>query len=196
MTIYAQICIYVYIRIWRDNIIYILTINIFCRIDVKKLLDKFCDYNLHILGPNAFYPFHWKQWECLFKETKRTKSSHDEKIEPHLPVSNEDPMMTNSTYAVHTWYDLYRRMQKVKDISSKSPYIKLSQTHCPTTYHSQMKSLSWSYLTKGDFLWCRISLPWNTVNMNLCKNHDPFVKLKINVIWIPSKYGTTKDRSL
>ena len=51
-------------------------------------------------------------------------------------------MMTNSTYAVHTWYDLYRRMQKVKDISSKSPYIKLSQTHCPTTYHSQMKSLS------------------------------------------------------
>ena len=51
-------------------------------------------------------------------------------------------MLTNITYAVHTWYDLYRRMQKVKDISSKSPYIKLSQQHCPTTYHSQMKSLS------------------------------------------------------
>jgi hypothetical protein len=73
---------------------------------------------------------HWKQWECLFESTKTKGKSN----------LLDDDAMKNGIYAVHTWYDLYRRMRQVKDIPETSPYIKLAKTHCPSTYHTHMKS--------------------------------------------------------
>ena len=100
----------------------------YSRINVNQLLNKFCDYNLHILETKAFYPVPWRQWERLFESSQQPGK-------PDLL----DVMSNNGTYAVHTWYDLNRTMRQVKDIPPNSPFIKLAKTHCPSTYQSHMK---------------------------------------------------------
>ena len=105
------------------------------RIDVNNLLNKFCDYNLHILGAKAFYPLHWKERDCLYQSTK-TKGG---KLSPCLL----DEVIKNGTmFAVHTWFNLFRRMgQKSDDIPAASPYMRLAKMHCPITYHTHMENL-------------------------------------------------------
>ena len=104
------------------------------RIDVKNLLNKFCDYNLHILGAKAFYPLHWKERECLYKSTKPKGG----KLSSCL--LDEEIIRNGTTFTVHTWYNLFRRMGQVNDdISAASPYIKLAEMHCPNTYQTHMK---------------------------------------------------------
>merc|ERR1711894_248568 len=85
------------------------------KINVTQLLNKFCDYNLHILETTAFYPVHWKRLESLFLQTT-----------PNLHTTND---LTKDSYAINTWYDLYRKMGPVKDIPATSPYIKLAKTN-------------------------------------------------------------------
>merc|ERR1712223_1959196 len=103
------------------------------RIDATKLLNKFCDYNLHILGSKAFYPIHWKERECPYK-TRKTKGGKMSCLFDEEAIKNE------TTFAVHTWYTLLRRMGQVNDdISAASPYIKLAEMHCPNTYQTHMK---------------------------------------------------------
>ena len=106
------------------------------RIDVNNLLNKFCDYNLHILGAKAFYPLHWKERECLYKSTKPKGG----KLSSCL--LDEEIIRNGTTFTVHTWYNLFRRMGQVNDdIPAASPYMKLAKMHCPSTYHTHMQNL-------------------------------------------------------
>ena len=115
------------------------------RIDASKLLNKFCDYNLHILEAKAFYPLHWKKRECLYKSAK-TKGGKMSSC-----LFDEDAMRNKTTFAVHTWYTLLRRMgQANNDIPAESPYAKLSKAHCPNIYHTHMTKLKWIYLPLFD----------------------------------------------
>ena len=53
---------------------------------------------------------------------------------------DEKAIKNETTFAVHTWYTLLRRMGQVNDdISAASPYIKLAEKHCPNTYQIHMK---------------------------------------------------------
>ena len=64
---------------------------------------------------------------------------------------DEDAMRNKTTFAVHTWYTLLRRMgQANNDIPAESPYAKLSKAHCPNIYHTHMTKLKWRYLPLFD----------------------------------------------
>ena len=30
-------------------------------------MGKYCDYDLHVFGPKAFYPVAWPDWKDIFK---------------------------------------------------------------------------------------------------------------------------------
>ena len=34
---------------------------------LEELVGKYCDYDLHVFGPKAFYPVAWPDWKDIFK---------------------------------------------------------------------------------------------------------------------------------
>ena len=37
---------------------------------LEELVGKYCDYDLHVFGPKAFYPVAWPDWKAIFKVIK------------------------------------------------------------------------------------------------------------------------------
>ena len=38
---------------------------------LEELMGKYCDYDLHVFGPKAFYPVAWPDWKAIFKVGRR-----------------------------------------------------------------------------------------------------------------------------
>ena len=84
--------------------------------DFSQVAGKYCDFNLHVLTDQVFYPIPKSHWEDLFaaKDT--------------IPFGN-------STFGVHLWHDLnHLKYKALDDIHFSSLYSMLAKSNCPETF--------------------------------------------------------------
>ncbi len=101
----------------------------YCQGDVPKssqhleeLVGKYCDYDLHVFGPKAFYPVAWPQWKSLFEAPSESNG---------LVMRRLD---NREVFAVHLWNELSSRLAD-DAVDTGAPFAKLARDNCPIIYH-------------------------------------------------------------
>ena len=50
---------------------------------LEELVGKYCDYDLHVFGPKAFYPVAWPDWKAIFKVRRENPPGMKERQRSH-----------------------------------------------------------------------------------------------------------------
>ena len=83
---------------------------------LEELVGKYCDYDLHVFGPKAFYPVAWPNWKAIFKVRRENPPGMKERQRSHQKISS-------------TFCDQYRVIHLVVDLgwADSSKYLGLTQ---------------------------------------------------------------------
>ncbi len=88
---------------------------------LEDVVDSYCEGDLRVLSPPAFYPVPWPDWRKLF-DRGDLGSNYVKK---------------NVTSVVHTWNELSSVITMV-EVEHTSTYAKLAQANCPQAFQENL----------------------------------------------------------